>query len=196
MPPYLPVVALNRSSKIRIDNQLVASFAQIYSSITQYPPNDQTGPTYVDLGAEVEGGDPVWKEVAYHSSIGQLLVVGPLTSTNAPVVVSSGLVATADGSDLVITVSSGVLKTRSTGVTTVSVGGSTTLAAASSSHPRIDTIAVNETTGAITNVEGTPAVSPVAPAALTGTLAIDHVLVGTSVTDVTQANVTDVAPRG
>jgi hypothetical protein len=187
-------VATNRSSNIRIDNQKVASFAQVYGSETEYPPNDLTGPTYIDLGATVEGGNPVYKELASHISVGQLVVVGPLSATNSPYSVS-GLLTTADGSDLVLTVSAGTIKTKNTGVTVVSVGGTTTLSAASGAHPRIDLITVNLTTGAISHVTGTAAVSPVAPAATTGTLGIADILVPTSATDVTQSDVTDVAPR-
>jgi hypothetical protein len=194
LPPYLPVVATNRSSNIRIDNIKVPSFEQVFGSETTYPPNVATGPAYIDLGATVEGGNPVWKELASHISIGQLVVVGPLTATNSAFAVT-GLVTTADGSDLTLTVSSGTVKNRTTGATIVSIGGTTTLSAASGSHPRIDLISVNDTTGAITHVTGTAAVSPVAPAAASGTTGIATVAVATSATSVSQANVTDVAPR-
>lgn len=173
MALYLPIRALNRSSNIRIDNQKISA----------------TATSYINLS---NAGVP--KDFASHSSIGQVYVVGALTNTNSDIVVS-GLVVTADGSDLVLTAASGTLKTRSTGATVISVGGTTTLATADGTHPRIDLVSVNNTTGAITHVTGTPAVSPVAPAALTGTTAVAKVAVATSATSVSQANVTDVAPR-
>lgn len=190
-------MATNRSSNIRIDNVKVPSFAQVFGSETQYPPNVATGPAYIDLGATVEGGNPVWKELASHISIGQLVVVGPLTATNAAYTVS-GLITTADGSDLVLTVSSGTVKTRATGATIVSVGGTTTLSAAHASLYRRDLVAVNKTTGAITHVTGTTAATALlalTPAALTGTVGISSVLVAPTVTIIAQASVTDVAPR-
>jgi hypothetical protein len=188
-------VALNRSSKIRIDGKLIPSFAQILSGITEYAPNDKTGPVYVDMGANYDGRDPVWKEVAYHASIGQLMIAGPMVSSLTYV---EGSFATADGSDLVITVSGGLVGslTAASGTPAVTSGSSThTLAAASGTNPRIDLLQVNTTTGAVTVVEGTPATSPVAPAATTGNVAIQNVLVPTSATALTQADVTDVAPR-
>jgi hypothetical protein len=195
LPPYLPVVATNRSSNIRIDNKRVASFSQFLGTETTYPPNNISGPTYIDVGVTVEGGNPVWKELASHISIGQLVVVGPLVSSLTAI---EGLFSTADGSDLVITVSPGVITNllAASGAPAVTSGGGTvTLAAASSSHPRIDLVEVNLTTGVVSKVNGTAAATPVAPAATSGNVGIANVLVGTSVTLVTQANVTDVAPR-
>lgn len=194
MPPYLPVVAVNRSSRIRINNQLVAAFSQ-NGQETQYPNNDLSYPTYIDLGAEVEGGQPTWKELAEHISIGQLVVVGGLSASNAPVVVQSGVISTADGSDLVITTSQGLLKNRTTGATVIVLNTALTLSAASGSYPRIDIIQVNTTTGVLTKVTGTAAISPVAPAPSTGNVAIAQIAVATSATSVSQTDVTDVAPR-
>jgi hypothetical protein len=195
LAPFIPLLALNRSSKVRIGGQRIPSFAQALGSVEQYEPNDLDGPVYVDLGATTEPGTPVWKEIAYHASIGQVVVAGPIVSDLNAI---EGLFSTADGSDLVITLSPGVITslTAASGTPAVtSGGGTTTLSAASGSHPRIDLIEVNLTTGVIGHVTGTAVASPVAPAPGTGNVGIANVLVGTSVTLITQANVTDVAPR-
>lgn len=195
LPPFIPLIALNRSSKVRIGGVLIPSLSQALGSVEQYEPNDLDGPVYVDLGATVEPGTPVWKEIAYHASIGQVVVAGPIVSSLTAI---EGLFATADGSDLVITLSPGVITslTAASGSPAVtSAGGTTTLSAASGLHPRIDLIQVNLTTGVIGHVTGTAAVSPVAPAPTAGNVGLQDVLVGTSVTLVTQANITDVAPR-
>lgn len=60
MAPFLPVRSVNRTAAIRIDKQHVTPFAT----------------TYVDLG-----NPAIFKELASHFSIGQLVVVGPISET-------------------------------------------------------------------------------------------------------------------
>jgi hypothetical protein len=192
MPPYLPLVSLNRSNKVRINGQTIPALSQILADIDTYSPNDAEGPAYVDLGATSEPGTPVWKEVAYHSSIGQVLVYGALANNLVQV---TGLFTTADGSDLVLTVSSGTVKDLVAGTVLAVPAAQTVTVVADGTHPRIDTIQINKTTGVVSFVAGTPAVSPVAPAAATGNIALSHVAIATSATSVAQSNVTDVAPR-
>lgn len=178
MALYLPIRALNRSSKIRIDNQ------KIVSGVT----------SYVDVSKGT-----VIKDVASHSSIGQLLVVGPLTPSNADGVVVSGAVIDqgASASDLILGVSAGEVKTRSTGVhaavavTTTAV----TITTADGTNPRIDIVVADLATAAITAIAGTAAAAPVAPAVPVTKVPLASVAVAAAATGLANAVITDIRPR-
>ena len=192
MPPYLPLVALNRSATVRINSQKIPALSQIISDIDTYPPNDAEGPALVDLGATSEPGTPVWKEVAYHASIGQVLAYGPIVNN---LFVVSGLYTTADGTDLILSVSPGTIRNSTSGAVVVAPAVQTVTVVADGTNPRIDLVQVNTTTGVVTFVAGTPAVSPVAPVAAAGNVGLALVAIAAGATSVSQSNVTDVAPR-
>src|SRR4051812_12408897 len=94
MAVYLPIRALNRSSAVRINGQ------KIVPGVT----------AYVDISAS-----GVAKELAYHSAIGQVFVVGALTGSSLDQIVVSGGTVT-NGAGLTVNVAAGELRTRSTGV--------------------------------------------------------------------------------
>lgn len=178
MALYLPVRALNRSSKIRIDNQTVAPGTT----------------TYVDISK-----GSVAKEVASHSAIGQLLVVGPVSASNTDIIVASGAVIDqgASAADLILGVSLGELRTRSTGVH-VAIGATVTavtITTADGTNPRIDVVVADNATGAITAVAGTAAAVPVVPATPAGKTALARVAVAAAATGLANAVITDVRPR-
>lgn len=172
MTPYLPIRALNRSSAIRINKQ------RVLPGVT----------TYIDMGA---AGVP--KELAYHSSIGQVFAVGALTQSNVDQVVATG--ATTSVSNLVVTVAAGELKTRSTGVYVAVAGGTTTLSAADGTQDRTDLVWVDSVTGAQGHTNGTlaPAGTSVAPATPAGKVPVASYLVAATLTVATL--VADLRPR-
>lgn len=195
MSQYVPVLASNRSAQIRIDGQKVPSVAQFLSSISQYSPNAQANPVYVNVGDQSDnGGLPAWKELASHIAVGQLIVVGPVTSSNQNVVVQSGGTVTAVASALEVNVAAGELKNRATGVYTPIIANATlAFGANTSGNTRIDLVVVNDSTGVASIVAGTPAANPVAPATPAGDTALATVQV---VNNATQAGtITDVRPR-
>lgn len=169
MAEYLPIRAFNRSANVRIESQKVGP----------------TVTTFIDISKAVTR-----KELAYHSSIGQVYVVGSISASNSEFAFD-GVEASADGTDLKIATSDGTIRNRGTGAKVVVQPASTTLGTASGSNPRIDLIEVSKTTGEVKKVAGTAAASPVAPAADEGFLVVAEVLVGTSVTSVDNTKVTD-----
>jgi len=135
----------------------------------------------------------VKKELSYHSAIGAFYVVGPITASSSQTVVVSGLSTTV--ANLVVTVASGEVENRSTGIYTAVTGGTTTLSAASATEDRTDLVWVNTTTGAVGHTSGTPAsvhesVPPVAPE---GTIPVAAYLVAKEAT--AAVLVADLRPR-
>lgn len=176
MALYLPIRALNRSSNIRINGQKVVPGTTFY----------------VDISAA-----GVAKELAYHSAIGQVYPVGPLTATNAPVVVREGVLVTPQGSpDQTVDVSAGELYNRAAG-TYVSVALVDNLAAtaAHATLARIDIVQVNTTTGVATYKAGTAAASPVAPSADASNIVVATVARAATDNTVAAADITDVRTR-
>lgn len=198
MSQFIPVLAANRSSNIRVDGQKVPSISQFLSSITEYPLNVQNGPVYVNIGDQDDnGGLPAWKEIANHIAIGQLLVVGPMTGSNTTVVVVSGGNVSAVASALEVDVLAGELQNRVTGAYTPIVANATLATPAIPSvagQSRIDLVVVNDSTGVASIVEGTATSgTPVAPATPAGdtplaTYELTH-------TSTQPTNVTDTRPR-
>lgn len=175
MAEYIGVRALNRSSAIRIGGQRVTG----------------TATTYVDISTATAR-----KELAYHSSIGQLIVVGGLTNTNSPAVVQSGANVDqgASAADLIVNTNTGVIRNRNTGAGVAVVLTETTLSTADATNPRFDLIQANYTTGVVTKVTGTPAVSPVLPATAEGNIALAKVEVLANATGIANAKITDLRP--
>lgn len=175
MAEYIGVRALNRSAAIRIGKQRVTG----------------TETTFVDISTA-----SARKELAYHSSIGQLIQVNGLTNTNAPVVVQSGVTTNqgASAADLVVNTEPGIVRNRSTGAAISVSLTETTLSTADATNPRIDLIQVNYTTGVVSKVTGTPAASPVVKAAEEGNIAVANIAVAANATGIANNKITDVRP--
>lgn len=173
MPPYLPIRAHNRSSAVRIDSQLVKP--------------DVT--SYVDVAKA-----SVRKELASHSSVGQVYPVGPLCNSNADVAVVSGGVVTA-GAGLTVNVSAGEQKNRATGAYVVGASATNSVIGANSSgNPRVDLVVWDTATGAVSVVAGTPAASgAAAPATPAGKTALATVAVANAAS--APGTITDVRSR-
>lgn len=148
MALYLPIQALNRSQAVRIGSGATGVMVK------------STGITYVDISV---GGNK--RDLAHHASIGAFIVVGALTVANVDPIVTNGGVVSAGGASNV-NVTAGDLKNRSTAVVTPIPASTNSPAVTNnaSGNPRIDLAVADNTTGVVTVVAGTPAVSPVAPA--------------------------------
>lgn len=130
------------------------------------------------------------RDLQHHSAIGQYISAGDI-----PAAVASGAVST-NGTTTTVTTSAGTLK-RDDG-STVAIGVQTNQALASApdvTNPRIDLVVVNNTTGAVTQVAGTAAASPVPAQAATGTTALAQLRVAANATTPAGVVITDVAPR-
>lgn len=142
----------------------------------------------------------VQRDLARHSAIGAVHTVGvPFTQIDDGVVDAGGAV-TVRATGLVLDVSA-VNYTRGDGTTKGSgAAGTATVGAADATNPRIDIIAVNSATGAFVVVAGTAS----AGASLdnhrgladlpANRIALAHVLVPATATNLTQASVADVRP--
>lgn len=176
MPPYLPVRALNRSQGLR------------FGKVGTTKPSATTT-TYVDLGDGEQRRD-----LAHHATLGAIFPVGPLTNSNANVVVTTGAGFTAGNALNNSTVAAGELKDRTTALYTAIVANSgVTFTANASGNPRIDLVVVDNVTGVVSVVAGTAAATPVAPSAGATQTPLYQVAIanGASV----PGAVTDVRPR-
>lgn len=157
MAPFIGVRAISRSQAVRIGKQTV-----------------KTGKTtYVDVGSQTEtggikAGSPLpfspFKELQNHLAIGAVIVVGPLTFSNADWAVKYGLQTTASAftsKKTKVVVTAGSVKQRSTGTEVASEGKtSTEYLATVEGKERIDIITASETTaGASKYKAGTAAVT-------------------------------------
>lgn len=173
MAVYLPIRALNRSSAIRVDGQKLSA----------------TVTSYVDISK-----GSVRKEIAYHSSIGQILHVGSITGSNVDQVVNAGGLVTA-GAGLTVNVSVGEMRVRSTGAFVVGAAATnSTITANASGNPRIDLVVWDNVTGAVSVIAGTAAASPVAPSASATQTPLATVAVANGAG--APGTITDVRPRG
>lgn len=179
MATYLPIRALNRSARVRIDGHLVGT----------------TSTTYVDISK-----GSVRKELASHSSIGQIFAVGPITSSNLDVVVDYGAQVNegTSASNLTLGITAGELLKRSDG-TRVAVASSAdsavTISTADATNPRWDLVVADASTGAVSKVDGTAAASPTLPATPAGKVALAKVVVDANATGIANAKITDLRPR-
>lgn len=141
MAEYIGIRAFNRSANVRINKTKILP----------------TATTFIDIS------DPVQrKEFAYHGSIGQIYVVGSLSSSL--IVTQDGLGVTVKGGteEKILIVAAGELFNRSTG--TVILTEKTELEITkTTTKPRIDNIVVKLSTGVASIQAGTAAESPVAP---------------------------------
>lgn len=168
MAPFIPIRAISRSQAVRIGKQTV-----------------KTGTTtYVDLASQVESGGikagstlpySPFKELQNHLAIGAIIVVGPITASNADWVVERGFVATnvteTSEKEFELSLSEGELRQRSTGV---NVSHATqTLAkvkVAKTGKEKIDRVEVKDSTGVLKYTTGAEALegAAVEPAETTG----------------------------
>lgn len=183
MPTYVKVRGLSRKpAQIRIRGALNSPNAIMV-----------TGRTSVTLDLD----DPKTRnDLGDHQAIGQIIVTGSANAQRAvggtPVVVRSGVVATAPQGGLAIPVSGGTLL-RNDGTTQAVVATTVTAGAAPGTGLRVDLIQVNTTTGAVTLKAGTSAVTGAgAPAVDAGNIAIAEVFVPAGAT--TPQLVNDVRP--
>lgn len=170
MAEYLPIRSFNRSQNVRIESQKITP----------------TTTAYVDVSKATTR-----KELSYHSAIGAVYIVGGISATNAEVVFSSGVGATADGSTLKITTAAGTLRNRQTGAIIAVPAATTTIETADATNPRIDLIEVKISDGTVKGKKGTAAAEPVAPSTDAGYLAVALIAVAKEVTKIKEENVTD-----
>lgn len=154
MAVYLPVQAINRSQNIRLGQGATA--VQLVSGTT----------SYVDIT-----NGAIKRDLQRHSAIGAILIVGGLTASNLNTIVASGATATVTGSTLVVTVASGELKNRATGVFTPIAGGTVTVSAADGTQDRTDLVWIKLSDGTLGWSKGVlaAAATSVAPTAGVGT---------------------------
>ncbi len=131
--------------------------------------------------------DPITRrDVARHSAIGSLTVVGDVFAAVRGCAVSQG-------TGLTINIGAGTLF-REDSVDPVAVAAaSVTLVAADVANPRIDLVVVNTWTGAVTAVAGTAAATPQPPGLPANSVGLAQVRVNAGAT--TPAFVRDVTPR-
>lgn len=174
MAVYLPVRSLNRSSAIRIGTQTATTGTTIYVDISNAS---------------------VRRDLAHHTSIGQVLVVGGLSQSNVDTVVTTGGTVTA-GAGLTVNVAAGETRTRSTGayVAGAAATNQALAAAPSAGNERTDLVSWSSS-GAVVVTNGTVAATgaSVVPATPTGNTPLATVLVPASAT--VPGTITDVRPR-
>ena len=175
MAQYLPIRAFNRSQQVRIGGQRVTA----------------TATTFVDISNATQR-----KELGYHSAIGAVYPVGPLTASNADVAVDFGASVNEGSSatDLKLSITGGQLRNRQTGAITEVAAGtdSITLSAADGTKDRIDIVQIKTADGTVSKKDGTAAATPAAPSPDTGNIAVAQVLVEKTVTGIANAKITDV----
>ena len=128
--------------------------------------------------------------LTHHSAIGQFVTVGDI-----PAAVASGVVST-NGTTITVTTSAGTLLREDGGTVTVAAANNQALASApDGTNPRIDLVVVNNGTGAVSQVAGTAAATPL-PARPTGDVTvIAQVRVAAAAATAAGIVITDVAPR-
>lgn len=169
MPEYLPVRALTRSQKVRINNQHVKTY------IT----------SYVDLE------DPKRrKELNDHMTVGAVVVVGAVTNT-LPATVTSGLGVTAVSpyTSKSVKQAEGYIRTESTSAI-VTVASNTFAIEAAAANPRIDIVEVKNDGSEVKVKKGTEGSSPTAPTVDSGFTVLAEVSVAKEFTEVKPENLT------
>lgn len=128
MSTYLPIRAFNRSQGVRIGGQKVST----------------TTNTYVDVeDAKAR------KQLGYHSAIGAVYPVGPLTQSNAKFAIHSGFATNTQSgtgpTNKVQTIAAGTYVDRDTGtkVEVASAATTTNIALAATGYKRIDLVYLN-----------------------------------------------------
>lgn len=154
----------------------------------------RTGVTWVNVD-----NPRVYRDLGRHSSLGNIIPVsGPHYQGDDGIVRAGGKV-TARASGLVLDVTATQI-TNAAGTDSTAAAGTATIGAADATNPRIDTVALNTSTGAIVVVAGTATAGAnlfnrrgIAdlPASR---IALAWVLVPANATDVVQANIADVRP--
>jgi len=110
--------------------------------------------------------------------------------------VVTGCAATADGTDLVISVAAGTIAVAGIGIGGTTSGqidtgsGTTTLSAADATNPRFDIVYIT-TGGSISHATGTASSNPIFPSLSAGQIALAAVYVGPTVTAIQSADVID-----
>lgn len=178
MAVYLPVRAISRSQGIRVGGQTLST----------------TTTAYVDIS-----DGKTRKELQNHQALGAVVVVGSLTASNSDGVVSTGAIVDQGSSatDLILGVSAGEVRNRSTGVHAAVAATATavTIAAADTTNPRWDLVVADTTSGVVSKVDGVAAASPALPATPAGKVALAKVVVAANATGLANAVITDIRPR-
>jgi hypothetical protein len=104
MPPFIPVLAISRSQNIRIGNAQGGAtgnrkVGQIQDTVAGVTPV----PFYVDLG-----DGPSRRDLAHHSALGAIIIIGALSATGTDFTLTSGGVVSA-GTGMTVNVTAGVL---------------------------------------------------------------------------------------
>jgi hypothetical protein len=201
MAPFLPVRAVSRSQRVRIGGVTIAA-PKTSSEEGSVVNGVLYGTTYVDLNPSSTAGKPKayppLKELKNHLTLGAVIVVGPLTNSNATVVIQSGyLVTNTKSKTPSLKVSSGVIENRSTGVYQFNLETvEKTLAEAAAGKEIVTAVFVKESNGAVKIEEGAEAAEGTAKAPVTpaGSFLISTVVVKNAAE--TAANsATNVGPR-
>lgn len=96
----------------------------------------------------------VWRDLARHSAIGQFIqTTAPFFQNDDGVVTQGGAVATR-ATGLVLDIGA-VYFTRASGATGSNPADTVTLSAADATNPRVDTVAIDTTSGDIVKIDGT-----------------------------------------
>lgn len=140
MAEYIGIRAFNRSSAVRINKTKILS----------------TATTFIDVSDAVQK-----KEFAYHSTLGQVYVVGGLSTSLIVTLDGLGVTPTETESKKVA-VAAGELFNRSTGAL-VLVAATELEITKTTTKPRIDNVVIKLSTGVATIQAGTAAEAPVAP---------------------------------
>lgn len=177
MALYLPIRAFNRSQNVRIGLQKISA----------------TTTAYVDI-SDVS----IRKEFTYHSAIGAVYPVGPVSSTNSEAVVVTGASVTANGTpDQAVDVAAGELYNRTLGkYVSVALVDNLAATAAHATLARLDIVQVNISTGVATYKAGTAAASPVVATADAGNVVLATVARAATDNTIASGDITDVRPRG
>ncbi len=179
MATYLPIRALNRSSRIRINGQVVLPGAT----------------SYVDISIA-----SVRKDLADHSTLGQIFVVGPITASNSDgVVTSAGAGAVTPGTGVSVNVAAGELKVQSTGAFVAGAAATNQALTLTTSAGQSQVFGINwdNTAGTVSVTAGTPATtgSQVAPAIPAGVTRLATVTLANGAASVITGNIVDARGR-
>ena len=165
MPPYLPVISINRSQNIRLGagvGNRVPNELDMGDTVTF----EQTGNLFHALHADLGQGS-VRRDLQRHSAIGAILEVGDVTTKFTDLIVPSGGAVTG-GTGFALNVSAGYLQSRIFGGT-LGFAAQVVTPAAPSTYDRVDTVVVQS--------NGTVAIKQGAPATAAATYEVDSIAV-------------------
>jgi hypothetical protein len=130
------------------------------------------------------------RDVSKHTTIGALAILG-----SVPVAVASGAVVSNGTTTTISTTAGSLLRNDGQVVTVAAVNNAALASAPDATNPRIDLVVVDNASGAVTNVAGTAAATPVIPVPAAGKTVLATVRVAANASTSAGVVITDVAPR-